>query len=69
MGYRMARTMTIQANSERCLVQRQQYALKILPLLESGRRVINVDESWLNQTRFVRKLWVPTDSAATYTDK
>ena len=41
----------------------------MLPLLESGRRIINVDESWLNQTRFVRKIWVPTDGAATYTDK
>ena len=69
MGYRMARPVTIQANSERCLVLRQQYALKMLPLLESGRRIINVDESWLNSTRFIRKLWVPTDAAATYTDK
>ena len=69
MGYRLAKTVTIQANSERCLVLRQQYALKLLPLLESGRRIINVDESWLNQTRFVRKIWVPADGAATYTDK
>ena len=48
MGYRMAKTVIIQANSERCLVQRQQYALRMLPLLESGRRLINFDESWLN---------------------
>ena len=41
----------------------------MLPLMESRRRIINVDESWLNQTRFVRKLWVPSDAAATYTDK
>ena len=41
----------------------------MLPLLESGRRIINVDESWLNQTRFVRKIWVPADGAATFTDK
>ena len=69
MGYRMARTVTFQGNSERCLVLRQQYALKMLPLLESGRRIINVDESWLNQTNFVRKMWVPTDGAATYSFK
>ena len=48
MGYRMAKSVALQANSERCLVLRQQYALKMLPLLESGRRIINVDESWLN---------------------
>ena len=69
MGYRRAKIVTIQNNSERCLVQRQQFALILLPLLESGKRIINVDESWLNQSRFVRKLWVPSDAAATYTDK
>ena len=41
----------------------------MLPLIESGRRIINVDESWLNQTRYVRKMWVPTDRSATYTNK
>ena len=41
----------------------------MLPLLEKGKRVINVDESWLNQSRFVRKLWVPSDAASTFTDK
>ena len=41
----------------------------MLPLLESGRRIINVDESWLNGTNFVRKIWRPTDQSATYTDK
>ena len=69
MGYRRARTVTIQANSERCLVLRQQFALRFLPLMESGRRIINVDESWLNQTRFNRKLWVPADAPGSYTDK
>ena len=69
LGYRRARTVPIQSNSERCLVLRQQYALKMLPLLEQGRRIINIDESWLNQTRFHRKLWVPSDAAATLSDK
>ena len=69
MGYRKAKIVTIQGNSERCLVQRQQFALRLLPLIESGKRVINVDESWLNQSKFVRRLWVPSDAAATYTDK
>ena len=31
----------------------------MLPLLESGRRVVNVDESWLNESTFYRKLWAP----------
>ena len=41
----------------------------MLPLLESGKRVINVDESWLNQTRFHRRIWAPSDAPATITDK
>ena len=31
--------------------------------------MINVDESWLNQTRFLRRIWAPTDAAGTFTDK
>ena len=69
LGYKRAKTICIQANSERCLVLRQQYALRMLPLLESGRRIINVDESWLNNTRFSRKIWVPSDAPASITDK
>ena len=69
MGYRLAKTVPTQSNTERCLVLRQQYAQKILKLLESGRRVINIDESWLNQTRFLRRIWAPTKSKFTITDK
>ena len=31
----------------------------MLQLLEEGRRIVNVDESWLNETSFYRKLWHP----------
>ena len=41
----------------------------MLPLLEQGRRAINVDESWLNGTRFLRRIWAPVDAAGTFTDK
>ena len=47
LRYRKIRRHPIQANSERCLVQRQQYALGMLDVLASGKRVLNVDESWL----------------------
>ena len=40
-----------------------------MPLLEAGRRIINVDQSWLNGTRFIRRIWVPSDSAGTFSDK
>ena len=76
LGYRQVKTVPIQSNSERCLVLRQQYALRMLPLLESGcfskqpaHRIFNVDESWLNGTRFLRRMWAPSDAAVTVTDK
>ena len=31
--------------------------------------MINVDESWLNGTRFLRRIWAPSDAPATITDK
>lgn len=29
----------------------------MLPLLEQGKRIINVDETWISETSFVRQLW------------
>ena len=69
LGYRHIRTVPVQSNTQRCLVLRQQYALRMLPLLESRRRIINVDESWMNNTRFINKMWVPSGAAATITEK
>ena len=69
MGYRKAKLIPITCNDERSLVLRQQYALRMLALFQSGRRIINIDESWLNQSRFIRKVWVPSKAQATFTDK
>ena len=65
LGYRRVRKIPIQGNSERCLVLRQQYALTMLPLLKSGKRIINVDETWINETNFSRKIWCRPDSPGT----
>lgn len=69
MGYRLAKGVPVQSNIERALVLRQQYSLRLLPLLEKKARVINVDESWLNQTRFLRRTWVPSDAPSTFREK
>jgi len=37
----------------------------MLPLLEKGTRILNIDESWLNETNFTRKMWCPPQSPAT----
>ena len=47
MKYRMSKKLPTQANSQRCLVLRQQYAKKMLELLKEGLRIINVDESFV----------------------
>jgi len=65
LGYRMAKKVPIQSNSERCLILRQQYAIRMLDLLRKGTRCINVDESWLNEPNFTRKMWCPPGSAGT----
>ena len=54
LGYRMSRKVPVQDNSERCLVLRQQYAMRMLPLLKDGKRILNIDESWLNESNFTR---------------
>ena len=66
MSYRRARSVPIQANSERCLVLRQQYAMVMLEQLEKDQRVINIDESWLNESSFFRKIWASKNQPATY---
>ena len=35
--------------------------MRFIKLWNDGKVFLNVDESWLNQTTFIRKLWVPTD--------
>ena len=75
LGYRKAKTQPIICNTQRCLVLRQQYAMRMLPLLETAftdsqpKRIINIDESWLNGSRFVRRVWAPVDSPASVPDK
>ena len=65
----MAKKIPVQCNSERCLVLRQQYALKMLGLMAKGKRIVNVDESWINEANYPRRLWCPGKSTATVTMK
>jgi len=62
--YHRCRKIQPRANSERCLVLRQQYALSLLQLLDQGKRIINVDETWLNETSFQRMAWTRPERTA-----
>ena len=66
-SYRRVRLVSVQSNSVRCRVMRQQYALKMLELLGTNKRILNVDESWLSETSFQRKIWSPKDRPSTVT--
>jgi hypothetical protein len=52
LKFRKVRRQPLWTNSERCLVQRQQYAYRMLDVLDKYKRVINVDESWISETNY-----------------
>ena len=57
LSFVKAKKLHVNANSPKVMVQRQQYAIKMLELLEQGTRIINIDETWLNETSFIRNVW------------
>ena len=57
LKYKMIKNIAWQGNSERNMVLRQQFAIRMLALLQQGKRIINVDESWLSHTDFRRRKW------------
>ena len=59
LSFIKAKKLSVGTNTEKSRVLRQQYALRMLPLLESKTRIINIDETWLNESSFIRKAWAP----------
>ena len=57
MRYRKLKRVPFQGNSERCLVTRMLYAKKMLSLLDEGKRIINIDETWLPSLDFRNMKW------------
>ena len=57
MTFRKDKKVQAQANSIRNLNMRQQFGIKMMELLISGRRILNIDETWINQTNFRRQSW------------
>jgi len=43
--------------------------MEMIPLLRDGKRIINIDESWLNETNFTRMMWCPPSTPATISHK
>ena len=57
MRFRKIRQIAFQGNHERNLALRCLYAQRFLQALQDGYRLINIDETWLNQLEFCRAKW------------
>ena len=57
LRYKKIVPIPVHGNSERCLVQRQQGAIKLLEFLLKKLRVINIDESWIDSGDYRRRSW------------
>ena len=57
MSYRKITSISIYANSNRNLVCRQRFAMKLIELMSDGKRILNVDQTWLGMSDFRRMKW------------
>ena len=57
LSYRKFKATPFQGNLARSLVLRQHYAKVLLPQLVEGKRIINIDETWLPTLDFRRYRW------------
>ena len=54
-----------QAITDKALVQWQQFAKALL--LTNKTRIVNIDETWFNETSFLRQCWVRRDGMSNAT--
>ena len=57
MRFRKVSKGPIYLNSTRNLVLRQQGAMKVLEAINRGKVLINIDETWINESDFRRMKW------------
>lgn len=69
MRYRVIKKVEYRGNSERCLVTRMLYAKQMLELLGEGKRIVNIDESWLPGLDFRSKKWRQRGERNTFSTK
>ena len=62
MRYKKVHPVALHANSEKNLVLRQRFAMVFLDIMLAGKRVVNLDESWLGASDFRCRKWCPKDS-------
>ena len=57
MRFSKLKKLPNQANSLRNLHMRQKFGMKVIDLLFEGKRILNIDETWIGQTNFRRQAW------------
>ena len=57
LKYKQLKYGAPEANTQRCLVLRQQFAIKLLSLMHEGKRIYNIDESWVDRLNYTRGHW------------
>ena len=57
MQYRRIKPLSTNTNSERNLVLRQRFAMELIKLMQEGKRILNVDQTWLGMSDFRTMKW------------
>lgn len=55
--YKRVKKIPFLGNTDRCLILRQKYAMFMISQLAKGVRVLNLDQTWLNDIDFTRRKW------------
>ena len=69
LKYKRIKKISFQGNCQRSMVLRQQFSIKMLELLESGKRILNIDESWISGMKYVYRKWKAHGSTNSIAEK
>ena len=61
LSFRRPPKVARQSNTDKAIAARVMYAEKMLSLLQQGKTIINMDESWISTTDFIRQSWSRPD--------
>lgn len=57
LSFKNLSPVDIHTNSNKNLILRQRFAMELVDLLNKGKTILNVDESWLGVCDYRRRIW------------
>ena len=63
--YKRLRKVPFLGNTDRCLILRAHFSKFLLGQLASGARIINLDQTWINDLNYTRRKWRSRGQAET----